>query len=193
MSKIKLSIELIPKTCHFSNVRTSIKKEEWDKIRFLSYENAKHKCEICGNNGLKQGFKHRIECHEIWHYDDTTKTQKLIGLISLCPICHQVKHIGRALAMGKKSIVYNQLAKVNKWTLEEVEKHIAESFELYKERSQHEWSLDISILSEEPYNLKLKKTKSRVFKVKKYKKKRKTKTVAKKTTVKNKRPKRKIK
>lgn len=86
MSKIKLSIELIPKTCHFSNVRTSIKKEEWDKIRFLSYENAKHKCEICGNNGLKQGFKHRIECHEIWHYDDTTKTQKLIGLISLCPI-----------------------------------------------------------------------------------------------------------
>jgi len=193
MSKIKLSIELIPKTCHFSNVRTSIKKEEWDKIRFLSYENAKHKCEICGNNGLKQGFKHRIECHEIWHYDDTTKTQKLIGLISLCPICHQVKHIGRALAMGKKSIVYNQLAKVNKWTLEEVEKHIAESFELYKERSQHDWSLDISILSEEPYNLKLKKTKSRVFKVKKYKKKRKTKTVAKKTTVKNKRPKRKIK
>ena len=193
MSKIKLSIELIPKTCHFSNVRTSIKKEEWDKIRFLSYENTKHKCEICGNNGLKQGFKHRIECHEIWHYDDTTKTQKLIGLISLCPICHQVKHIGRALAMGKKSIVYNQLAKVNKWTLEEVEKHIAESFELYKERSQHDWSLDISILSEEPYNLKLKKTKSRVFKVKKYKKKRKTKTVAKKTTVKNKRPKRKIK
>lgn len=193
MSKIKLSIELIPKTCHFSNVRTMITKKEWDKLRFASYELAENKCEICADNGLNQGYKHRVECHEIWGYDEINHIQKLVKLTSLCVRCHQVKHIGRALAMGKKSIVYNQLAKVNKWTLEEVEKHIAESFELYKERSQHEWTLDISILSEEPYNLKLKKTKSRVFKVKKYKKKRKTKTVAKKTTVKNKRPKRKIK
>jgi hypothetical protein len=34
-------------------------------------------------------------------YNDEDKIQKLIGLISLCPIC--TKHIGRAIAMGKSN------------------------------------------------------------------------------------------
>lgn len=194
--KPKLLVELIPTTCHYSNVRTTVKPSEWDKIRFISYETAGHKCEICGEVGKNQGYKHNVECHEIWEYDDENKIQKLIGLISLCPICHQVKHIGRAIAMKRHKIVYNQLIKVNKWTQQEVEQHVLASFELHKERSKFEWGLDLSILTEEPYSIKLKDFKTRIFKVKKYKKKRKrkstkTKTAAKKTTAKrkvNKRP-----
>ena len=93
-----LSIELIPSTCHFSNVRTTVKAKEWDKIRLMSYKSAGNKCEICGDTGKNQGYKHNVECHEIWEYDDKNHVQKLIGLISLCPTCHQVKHIeiGRA-------------------------------------------------------------------------------------------------
>jgi hypothetical protein len=42
-----------------------------------------------------------------------TKYQKLIGLISLCPICHLTKHIGRAIAMGKEvTICHKQLSKL---------------------------------------------------------------------------------
>jgi len=191
--KPKLSVELIPTTCHYSNVRTTVKPSEWDKIRFISYEAAGHKCEICGDTGKNQGYKHNVECHEIWEYDDTNHIQKLVGLISLCPICHQVKHIGRAIAMGRHQDAYNQLMKVNKWTPKQVEQHILESFELHRERSKFEWDLDITILAEEPYNIKLKKTKTRIFEVKKYKKRRPTKkkTAAKKTAVKkktNKRP-----
>lgn len=183
----KLSVELIPTTCHYSNVRTTVTKKEWDKIRFMSYEKAEHKCEICGERGKNQGQKHDVECHEIWDYNDETHVQKLVGLISLCPICHLVKHIGRAIAMRKHEVAYNQLAKVNKWTPKEVEQHILASFEVHKERSKHEWTLDLSILTKEPYNLKIDLDSKRIFEVKKYKKKRKrskTKTATKKVAVK---------
>lgn len=193
MSKPKLTIELVPATCHFSNVRTTIKPKEWDKVRFISYEEAGHKCQICGDTGKNQGYNHNVECHEIWHYDDDNHVQKLVGLVSLCPICHQVKHIGRSIAIGKQEACYAQLRKVNKWTQAQVDEHVKQSFELYKERSKYEWELDISILEEEPYEIKVKKFKKRIFEVKKYKKKRKRKkATAKKAAAKkkvNRRPK----
>ena len=177
-SKKELLVELIPKTCHYSNVRTTVKPTEWDKIRFISYEAANHKCEICGDTGKNQGYKHAVECHEIWHYDDEKHVQKLIGLISLCPLCHMTKHIGRAMAMGRENFCYTQLSKVNNWTKEQIQEHVLASFETHKERSKHEWTLDISLLEKAPYNIKLKPFKNRIFEVKKYKKKPKKKKVA---------------
>lgn len=179
--KPKLEVELIPSTCHFSNVRTTVKPTEWDKIRFISYEAAGHVCEICGDTGKNQGYKHNVECHEIWDYDDVNHVQTLVGLISLCPTCHQVKHIGRAIAIGKQNEAILQLIKVNKWTPEQAAEHIAESFRIYGERSKYEWDLDISILEEKPYEIKLKKFTKRIFEVKKYKKKRKKRSAAKTT------------
>lgn len=169
----KLTIELIPSTCHFSNVRTTVTSAEWDKIRFLSYAKANNKCEICGDTGKNQGYKHNVECHEIWHYDDVYHVQTLTGLISLCPTCHQVKHFGRAIAIGKQLPCMIQLARVNGWTKPEILDHIAVSFELHKKRSKFQWALDISILESEPYNIVLKETDKRIFEVKKYKKKKK--------------------
>jgi hypothetical protein len=182
----KLTIELIPKTCHFSNVRTTIKPKEWDKIRMISYAKANHKCEICKETGKKQGYRHDVECHEIWDYDDVNHVQKLVGLISLCVVCHKVKHFGMARAMGYESQCLKQLAKVNKWNQQQINEHIEASFVVYKERSLHEWSLDLSILNEEPYNLNINTNKKRVFEVKKYKKKKRKRKPKKKTP--NKRP-----
>ena len=105
--KPKLTIELVPSTCHYSNVRSTVTTAEWDKIRFISYEAANNKCEICKETGKTQGYKHNVECHEIWNYNDETHTQTLVGLVSLCPNCHQVKHIGRAIAMGRQEICYS--------------------------------------------------------------------------------------
>lgn len=175
--KTKLTIELIPKTCHFSNVRTTLKPKDWDKIRFISYEKAKNQCEICGQTGLEQGYNHRVECHEIWEYNDKEKIQKLVGLISLCPLCHQVKHIGRANAMGKQAEVFKQLEIVNKWSHKEVVQHVAESFEIYKERSKYDWTLDIILLREKPYEISINENAKRKFKKTfKYRKKRKRKS-----------------
>ena len=190
--KPKLEIELVPKTCHYSNVRSMVTTAEWDKIRKLSYASANNKCEICGSDGLKQGYKHRVECHEVWDYDDENKIQTLIKLVSLCVVCHQVKHIGRAIAIGKQTPCFIQLAKVNKWTQKQIDEHILTAFELHKQRSKHQWELDISMLAKAPYNIKLKPMKERVFEVKKFKKKPKKKTTGKTPKKKTVHPKAKI-
>lgn len=174
--EIPLKVELIPKSCHFSNVRTTIKPKDWDIIRFISYAKANNMCEICGQTGLEQGYKHKVECHEIWEYNDKTYTQKLLGLISLCPLCHQVKHIGRANAMGKQADVFNQLELVNEWNHKDVVEHVAEAFQTYYERSKHQWKLDISILNNPPYGLEIGLINKRKFKRSfKYKRRRKKK------------------
>ena len=182
-----LTVELIPSTCHFSNVRTTVKAKDWDKIRFLSYAAADYKCEVCKEIGKEQGYKHNLECHEIWNYDDVNHIQKLTGLISLCPRCHMVKHIGRAIAMGNELDCRRHLMKVNDWSVEQINEHLFEAFTIHTERSNYEWALDLSILTEAPYELKIDADKARVFKVKKYKRKRRRGKTKRKKTM-NKRP-----
>jgi len=144
----RLGVELIPRTCWYSNIRSLLPKKEWDRLRKLSYLHANYKCEICGGSGLEQGYKHPLECHEIWNYNDKTKIQKLDGLVSLCPRCHLVKHIGRANAMGYQHIVFEHMETVNGWDHKKVVNHIAREFEIFGERSKHEWKIDLSVLSE---------------------------------------------
>jgi hypothetical protein len=143
---MKLTIELVPETAWYSNVRSNVTKQEWDLIRKKSYEKASHKCEICGDVGTNQGVKHKVECHEIWEYNDESHIQKLIGLISLCPNCHKTKHVGLAQMKGEEGIVINQLMNVNGMTENEAVKYIDESFGVWEERSQYGWELDISYL-----------------------------------------------
>jgi hypothetical protein len=162
--KIKLSVELIPKTSHFINARSILKKSQWDKIRFLTYEKANHKCEICKQTGLEQGYKHKVECHEIWKYSKSKKIQKLIGLIALCPLCHQVKHIGRSIMIGKQEQTLKHLESINKWDQNQALEYINEAFKKCDELSKLNWTIDVSILKKEPYNLKcraIKKTKKK--------------------------------
>jgi hypothetical protein len=139
---IKLTIELVPKTCWFSNVRKHISNSEWDLLRKETYRKAKNRCEIC--DGV--GSKHPVECHEIWNYDDETYTQRLEGLIALCPSCHSVKHIGLASLNDHFGEAVAHLAKVNGWSALEAEKFVANELRIWKERSQHEWTLDLSWL-----------------------------------------------
>ena len=150
MSKynLKLTIELVPKTCWYSNVRSNVTKTEWDIIRKKSYELANNQCEICGDVGKNQGVNHNVECHEIWEYDDLNKIQKLIGLISLCPYCHKTKHAGLAQMNGEENIVINQLIKVNNITRKDAIDYINDSFTIWRERSKHEWTLNISVLNQ---------------------------------------------
>jgi len=147
-SDIKLTIELVPSTCWYSNVRSSVSKQVWDTLRIKSYETAKNKCEICGSTGKKQGYSHDLECHEKWHYDDETKTQKLLSLISLCPRCHQCKHMGRTMAVGNQKTAFEHIEKVNNWNHKQVVDYIVEVFDVFKERSKYEWALDIQVLTE---------------------------------------------
>jgi 5-methylcytosine-specific restriction endonuclease McrA len=43
-----LFIDLIPKTCWFSNIRSYIYNEYWLRIRKYIYERVNYKCQCCG-------------------------------------------------------------------------------------------------------------------------------------------------
>lgn len=143
---MKLTVELIPKTCAASNIRTLIPKKYWDKLRKKSYKDAELKCEICSGKGTEQGYRHDLECHEVWEYNVGLRVQKLIGLMALCPLCHQSKHIGRAKYIGKKAEVEKHMKKVNGITKRRLDEYLEEQFTRYAEHSRIRWKLDLSLL-----------------------------------------------
>ena len=153
MKKIVLSIEMIPQTSWFSNVRSAVSKAQWDVLRKQVYANAYHICQICGGVGPK----HPVEAHEIWKYDDKNLVQKLEGMIALCPNCHMVKHIGLAQVQGKKDLALKHLMKVNKISKKDAEQYIADSFMVWAMRSTKSWTLDLSglkLYGLDPKNIK---------------------------------------
>jgi 5-methylcytosine-specific restriction endonuclease McrA len=154
-AKRLLTIELVPQTCWFSNVRSEVNDEDWEKLRKITFAKAEHLCEVCGGRGPKWP----VECHEIWHYDDVKHIQKLIGLTALCLSCHEVKHRGLAGIKGRGEIADQHLAKVNHWAMPETEKYVDEQFEVWRERSRYQWILDISWLGQ--FNIQPKKQESR--------------------------------
>ena len=139
MNDPKLTIELVPKTCWYSNVRSNVPKATWDIIRKQGYADAGHVCEVCGGIGPRWP----VECHEIWEYNDDEHIQRLAGMIALCPPCHQVKHIGRTSQFGGYRPAIRHLANVNGWTSGEAEQYVQEQLLIWEERSHHEWLLDL--------------------------------------------------
>ena len=140
----KLTIEFVPKTCWFSNVRDHVPSIVWKQISAAVADKAGWRCEICGG----QGHRHPVECHEVWHYDDKTQTQKLVRLSALCPSCHSVKHIGLAWKQGREKEALEHLAKVNQWHITRAEMYRRNMFDLWKRRSFFQWKLDLSYLDE---------------------------------------------
>lgn len=149
--ELKLEIELVPSGQWGTNLRSELPKTQWDALRRNSYRLANYRCEICGG----QGDQWPVECHERWHYDEEKKVQKLLGLISLCPDCHKVKHYGRSVSIGQEELVFNHFAMVNELTTEQARDYINEAFNTWSRRSKEDWSLDISWLNQKKPNLKI--------------------------------------
>lgn len=148
--KPDLLTEMVPKTAWGSNVRDHVKASDWDKIKEWCYKRAGFNCEICGMHGKLQGRKHRVEAHEIWHYDDENRHQTLLGLIALCPSCHKSKHYGRAIAIGDDKFVRKHIKQINShWTWKQVFDHCSEAISKWQERSKHNYKLNMDYLKEE--------------------------------------------
>jgi 5-methylcytosine-specific restriction endonuclease McrA len=151
--KVKLlTVELVPSTCWFSNVRDRVSKSTWDFLRQSTYKQANFRCEVCGGRGNKWP----VECHEIWHYDEHRRcasgernyVQSLQGLIALCPSCHEAKHIGLAGIRGRGELAETHLATVNGWSEEQTKAYLEEVWQTWRERSRHQWNLELSWLEQ---------------------------------------------
>ena len=134
----KLTVELVPKSCHYSNVRSEVSRKEWDIIRKHCYALANYKCEICGGKGKR----HPVECHEVWNYNNGI--QQLLKMIALCPSCHEVKHLGLAQLRGNLPRATKHFCKVNNSETPEAMRYFGKVFDEWALRSQQIWELDIS-------------------------------------------------
>lgn len=139
--KLKLTIDLVPRTSWEANLRKRTSQSNWDKIRKKAYADYGHKCGICEATG-------KINCHEIWEYDDEKYIQKLKGFIALCDLCHHVKHIGMAgilASQGKLDMdkVIEHFCEVNSCDVQAFEEHSDHAFKEWEERSKHDWVLDL--------------------------------------------------
>ena len=138
---LKLTIDLVPKTCWYSNLRKQMPRSQWNKLCREVYANAGHACEVCGAEG-------RLNCHEVWEYADDKFVQKLLGFVALCKLCHLVKHFGMAQILASQGHldldpVVKHFKTVNNVGQKEFDSHKTETFRIWRERSQHEWQTDL--------------------------------------------------
>jgi len=142
MPNYKLTIELVPSTSWFNNIRDMVSKSDWDTIKSMTFKRADYKCEICGGKGPKWP----VECHEVWQYDDVKREQTLLRTIALCPDCHACKHIGFQMTRMPKRVprLLNHFCRVNGISNKEAEDYIVNCFEEHHRRSQQQWNVDVS-------------------------------------------------
>jgi len=139
---LKLTIELVPATSWYNNLRDKMRQSQWDKLRKNVYAEYEYKCGICGAS------EDRLNCHEIWEYDDTKHEQKLKGFIALCNMCHFVKHIGQANILAQQGRldlekVIEHFMEVNNCNRDTFEHHRQKAFGQWRERSLQEWLVDL--------------------------------------------------
>ncbi len=137
---MKLNFELVPDSCWYSNLRSQLPKEVWDRIRKKAYARAGGKCMLCGAPTA------RLEAHEQWEYDDAGGVQKLVNVIAVCRACHEVIHIGRTQLTGREKEACEHYLKVNGCTYAEYLNALGQANETHRERSRREWRLDVSEL-----------------------------------------------
>lgn len=84
---LKLTVEWVPRTSSGKRLSKQLPPSEWKKIRERVYAEYGQQCAICG---IRRGDR-RLDCHEVWEYDDATRAQRLRRLVALCSLCHRVK------------------------------------------------------------------------------------------------------
>jgi len=145
----RLTLDVVPATCHYSNLRTELPRQSWNRLRAKAYFRARYRCEVCGGRGPE----HPVEAHEQWAYeipDDHSQmpTQRLTGIIALCPDCHEVKHYGLAQVRGREAEALAYLCRVNGYTDIQAEEAIYLEAMVYRARSTLLWRLDVSLILE---------------------------------------------
>ena len=145
---MKLQIELVPEHCE-NNLRTLMKKE-WPAIS--KQVRSVNTCEICGaSQFLKNGKPRKFEAHEIWYYDDIKHIQSLIGIRSVCKICHMVHHLCHTqVKLGLKyfNLAIMHFCRINNLDLIHFENYFKHELEIWTIRGQNQWTTDISWIND---------------------------------------------
>jgi hypothetical protein len=133
-----LFVDLIPRSCWFTNVRSCIAPEDWTRLSVGIRQRAGNRCEICSADGI-------MEAHERWDYRPDG-TQVLKRLVSVCSPCHQVTHFGLSQLRGLEEECAAHWAQVNPGV--DFDAHVEQAFALWAVRNRRAWALDLSIIEQ---------------------------------------------
>ena len=132
---MKLELELVPSSAFFKNLRNSLGLK-WGKVSNAVRSHYGYQCQLC----LFKGKHSQVHLHETWEYNDETHIQRLKEFKCVCETCHNVIHWGRSQVSGKNMEKLLEHARtVNGCSAHDFKKHVKKSFEIWEERSQHEW------------------------------------------------------
>ena len=147
---LKLKVGLVPETCWFKSLRKQMRRSQWDSLRKKVYADQDNVCRVCGAD-------RKLNCHEVWEYDEERYVQRLIGFQAVCNMCHHVTHFGKAQDLAAQGYldlgaVIEHFTKVNGVGRQVFERHKTEAFRTWWKRSKHEWRSDLgewaSLISE---------------------------------------------
>ena len=137
----KLTFELVPDSCWYSNLRSMLSKAQWDVVRKEAYSRADGRCMICNRPVT------RLEAHERWSYDEKNCVQKLEDVIAVCHACHSVIHIGRTQLIGEEDKAIKHFMRVNGCSYADYIKALGEANTDHIRRNKvAEWKLDLTYL-----------------------------------------------
>ena len=138
--RLKLEIDMIPQTSWGRNLRQVLPPSKWNGIRESLLEKCGYKCMICSSAD-------RLQCDEVWEYDDRRRIQTLTSIRVLCSLCHHVKHIGLAGILAERGQldfekVVRHFMAVNNCDVHTFKEHAVRAVKSWKERSQFNWKID---------------------------------------------------
>ena len=136
---------MVPKGLWGVNLRSCLPKSEWKRIARNIYQKYGYHCQICGC----QGTQWPVECEENWKYirqDDKNGLVVLENLMALCPMCHRIKHLGKANIDGVYQEVVAHMAVINDVSWEIANYYSSKAFEDWEKHSEMNWKFDFSWL-----------------------------------------------
>ncbi|MBN9096845.1 MAG: hypothetical protein J0I49_01815 [Pseudonocardia sp.] len=142
-----LFVDMIPRSCWFTNVRTCVTPQDWERLRHMITRRAQRRCEACGAEEDRT-VQRWLEAHERWAYDERAGVQALRRLICLCSDCHLSTHFGYANITGRADQALTHLRRVTGMTEHEIDRHVHAAGELWTRRSARAWELDLSMLTD---------------------------------------------
>ncbi|WP_306368152.1 DUF5710 domain-containing protein [Nocardiopsis sp. CC223A] len=141
-----LFVDLVPTTCWFTNVRSCVSQQDWERLRRMVVNRAGRVCEICGASA-DRAAQRWLEVHERWTFDERSRTQTLRRLICVCTPCHTVTHFGLAQVKGLATQAMAHLIAVTGASPTAARHHVDEAFALWEHRSRTVWDLDLGMLT----------------------------------------------
>lgn len=138
--RLKLQIDLVPRPSWGTSLHNNMPRSAWDNLRKQVHERNGSKCQICGSPD-------KLHCHELWEFDDKTHVQKLVGLGTICNMCHHVTHFGRSMQLATAGnldleAVVKHFLKVNGCDRATFTTHLREARANFEKRSKHDWCID---------------------------------------------------